>query len=210
MSTSPEALGLLVKTVQHRHHRALDGALGEVGISLVQWNALREIDRNPAASMHRLAELTFNSDQAFGTLAARLLRAGLIERRQGPGRVLAHVLTTRGEALLKEGADRHAAVLHASFAALSAGERDTLGRLLARLARPLSTGPAPDASSTLTPAQQANRDRIQGERETCRIQAQGQGLKGEAVQEAVTDCLSKVDLVVAKRMGCAQAAVPRP
>jgi hypothetical protein len=35
---------------------------------LVQWNALREIERNPGCSQHRLAERTFNSDQAFGSL----------------------------------------------------------------------------------------------------------------------------------------------
>ena len=131
---SLEVLGLLIKTVQHRHHRALDAALSEIGITLVQWNALREVDRNPAASMHALAELTFNSDQAFGTLASRLLRAGLIERQQGPGRVLVHILTDQGKALLKEGNGRHAAVMHTAFAVLSVEDRDTLGRILRQLA----------------------------------------------------------------------------
>lgn len=133
MSTSHEALGLLVKTIQHRHHRAFDQALSESGISLVQWNALREIDRNPSASMHRLAELTFNSDQAFGTLAHRLMREGWIDRKHGPGRVLMHVLTGRGRALLDQGTDRHAAVLRACFSTLSEDDRDMLGRLLSRL-----------------------------------------------------------------------------
>ncbi len=72
MSSSLEPLGLLIKTVQHRHHRTLDAKLAPLGVSLVQWSALREIDRHPGVSMHRLAELTFNSDQAFGTLATRL------------------------------------------------------------------------------------------------------------------------------------------
>lgn len=65
---------------------------------------------------------------------------------------------------------------------------------------------APEAGQTLTPAQQANRDRIKGERETCRTQAQNQGLKGPAVRAAVMDCMSKADPVAAKRMGCAQQA----
>ena len=133
MSISLEALGHLIKTVQHRHHRALDTALGALGISLVQWNALREIDRNPAASMHRLAELTFNSDQAFGTLVSRLLRAGLIERRQGRGRVLVHALTEEGKLLFDKGLLRHDAVLETSFAALSGDEQNTLGTVLAKL-----------------------------------------------------------------------------
>lgn len=133
MSTSPESLGFLIKALQHRHHRALDAVLGEIGITLVQWNALREIDRNPGASMHQLAELTFNSDQAFGTLAHRLLRAGLIKREQGQGRVLVHVLTERGHALLVDGKNRHSTVLRACFAALSSEECDQLSRLLDRL-----------------------------------------------------------------------------
>ena len=130
-----ESLGHLIKTVQHRHHRALDAALGTLGISLVQWNALREIDRNPTASMHRLAELTFNSDQAFGTLASRLLRAGLIKRRQGRGRVLVHVLTEEGRRLLDEGARCHGTVVEASFAVLLDNERDMLGVILTKLAQ---------------------------------------------------------------------------
>ena len=61
------------------------------------------------------------------------------------------------------------------------------------------------ATTNLTPDQQANRDRIKGERETCRTQAQSQGLKGNAMHTAVMDCMSKTDPVVAKRMACAQA-----
>src|SRR5579859_1946204 len=49
MSSEPEQLGWLVKRLQHRHHRVLDENLTPLGVSLVQWNALREIDRNPGA-----------------------------------------------------------------------------------------------------------------------------------------------------------------
>ena len=71
----------------------------------------------------------------------------------------------------------------------------------AQTAAPAGTAATP----TLTPEQQANRDRIKGERETCRTQAQSQGLKGEAIHAAVMDCMTKTDPVVAKRMACAQA-----
>jgi hypothetical protein len=40
----------------------------------------------PGASLHRLAQLTFQIDQSFGTLAARMADRGLIERVSGPGR----------------------------------------------------------------------------------------------------------------------------
>ena len=71
----------------------------------------------------------------------------------------------------------------------------------AQTAAPAGTAATP----TVTPEQQANRDRIKGERETCRTQAQSQGLKGDAVRTAVMDCMTKTDPVVAKRMACAQA-----
>ena len=128
-----EDVGLLIKRAQHRHHREIDASLGTVGISLVQWSALREIDRNPGASMHRLAELSFNSDQAFGTLMARLLRIGLIERLQGPGRVAHHRLTPNGIDLLRKGRRLVTKVLALSFASLDEKERDALGTLLAKL-----------------------------------------------------------------------------
>ncbi len=69
---------------------------------------------------------------------------------------------------------------------------------------------APAASGTpapaLTPAQQANQDRIKGERQTCRTDAMGKGIKGEALRAAVMECMAKVDPPVAKRMKCRQAA----
>ena len=71
----------------------------------------------------------------------------------------------------------------------------------AQTAEPAGAAAAP----TLTPEQKANRDRIKGERETCRAQAQSEGLKGDAVRTAVMDCMSKTDPVAGKRMACAQA-----
>ena len=133
MSNSSENLGLLVKRVQHANHRALEAALADVGLSLLQWNALREIDRNPGVSMHRLAELTFNSDQGFGALVARLLRDGLVERREGAGRALTHGLTREGAARFRKGDRIYAKVAEASFSALNADEREALSRLLRKL-----------------------------------------------------------------------------
>ena len=133
MSSSIEDVALLIKKAQHRHHRWMDAELAALGLSLVQWNALREIQRNAGASMHQLAELTFNSDQAFGTLTTRLLRSGLIERIPGPGRVSHHRLTPKGEMLLRDGGKLVQAVFAKSFAPLSTEERDALATLLAKL-----------------------------------------------------------------------------
>lgn len=65
---------------------------------------------------------------------------------------------------------------------------------------------APEAgAANLTPAQQARRDKVKGERQSCRAKAQGQGLKGEAIRASVQECMAQVDPMAAKRMKCVQA-----
>ena len=128
-----EALGRAIKQVQYRHHRAFDTGLAKVGTTLAQWDALRAIDRHPGASAHDLAVLTFQSDQAFGSLASRLIAQGLIERRPGRGRRIEHHLTGTGAALLKAGQPICQAILEVSFADLSEHERVTLLSLLRRI-----------------------------------------------------------------------------
>ena len=133
MSRELEDLGLAIKKVQSRHHRALDSQLMRLGISLVQWNALREMDRNPGSSAHKLAELTFNSDQAFGTLTTRLLRLGFVDRQSGAGRAITHRLTESGKIMLSKGQKILQRVVSASFAPLTQEEQRTLSRLLTKL-----------------------------------------------------------------------------
>jgi len=128
-----EALGRAVKQVQYRHHRALDTRLAAAGTTLAQWDALRAIGRIPGASAHTLAVETFQSDQAFGTLANRLVAQGLIDRRPGGGRRIEHHLTPAGEKTLQAGHRIADDVLRASFATLSEQERSTLLDLLLRM-----------------------------------------------------------------------------
>jgi DNA-binding MarR family transcriptional regulator len=133
MAYTLEETGLLVKRLQHRHHRAMTAALAELGISLVQWDTLRHLDRVPDASLHDLAQLTFQTDQSFGALAVRMARSGLIERVEGPGRAVRHRLTPRGQELREAGAVRARKVLAESFAPLSPEQVEELGELLHRL-----------------------------------------------------------------------------
>ncbi|MEN0084674.1 MAG: MarR family winged helix-turn-helix transcriptional regulator [Leifsonia sp.] len=133
MTVELEALGLAIKRAQYRNHRTMDAALRPVGISLVQWDALRAIARMPEASGHDLAAATFQSDQAFGTLANRLVERGLIVRTPGRGRRIVHELTDAGRAALEEGHAVAADVLDELFAPLDEAQRaallETLGRL---------------------------------------------------------------------------------
>ncbi|WP_405164292.1 MarR family winged helix-turn-helix transcriptional regulator [Nocardia sp. NBC_01499] len=133
MAGDLQVLGRAVKQAQYRHHRALDSGLAAVGTTLAQWDALRAIDRDPGSSARALAERTFQTEQAFGTLASRLVARGLVERTPGRGRTIEHRLTVAGAKILAAGNKVADSVLADSFAALSAAERITLLNLLERV-----------------------------------------------------------------------------
>jgi len=130
MTTDLEVLGQTLKRAQYRNHRTMDLALREVGVSLVQWDALRAIDRMSGASGHDLAVVTFQSDQAFGTLANRLVDLGLITRSAGHGRRIEHALTDQGRQVLTEGRAIAGVILDGLFSSLGEDDRATLLRLL--------------------------------------------------------------------------------
>ncbi|MGU3409737.1 MarR family winged helix-turn-helix transcriptional regulator [Microbacterium sp. M1A1_1b] len=134
MTTDLERLGQAIKRTQWRNHRTMDTALHHVGVTLVQWDALRAIDRMPGASGHDLAVATFQSDQAFGTLATRMVDRGLIVRSAGQGRRIEHALTPAGRSALDQGHRIAGQVLDDLFAPLGEAERRTLADLLGRLA----------------------------------------------------------------------------
>lgn len=139
MSGDLQALGRAVKQAQYRHHRALDSKLAAVGTTLAQWDALRAIARDPGSSARALAEETFQSEQAFGTLAGRLAARGLIERTPGRGRAIEHRLTADGKKVLAAGNKVADVVLAESFAGLSPVERRTLLDLLQRIGATTTT-----------------------------------------------------------------------
>src|SRR5689334_6080508 len=131
MTPPLQDVGLAVKRLQIRHHRTANRRLGtEVGLSLPQWDALRHLGEHPDASLHHLAELTLQADQAMGTLAGRMIARGLIERVDGPGRAVRHRLTEQGENARRAGGAVLDGVLAESLGVLTDEERTTLHDLL--------------------------------------------------------------------------------
>lgn len=133
MSIDLMTLGRALKQAQYRDHRALEKHLATAGTTLAQWDALRAIDRAPGESAHALAEATFMSDQAFGTLASRLLAQKLITRAPGQGRRVEHHLTAAGKAKLAAGMKVAQAVVERAFRDLNERERKQLYGLLQRI-----------------------------------------------------------------------------
>jgi DNA-binding MarR family transcriptional regulator len=131
--TNPQATGRLLKRAQWRNHRAADRALATIGSSLAQWDALRAISESPDSSAHDLAIVTFQSDQAFGTLANRLEAQGLIVRTSGHGRRVEHGLTAEGQRMFEAGLEVTRGVSERAFAGLTLSEVKTLHDLLNRV-----------------------------------------------------------------------------
>ncbi|MFF4258939.1 MarR family winged helix-turn-helix transcriptional regulator [Streptomyces sp. NPDC001663] len=133
MHADLQLLGRAVKEAQYRQHRALDSALAAVGTTLAQWDALRAISRMPGASARELAGATFQTEQAFGTLAGRLTAQHLVDRRPGHGRRIEHHLTPAGERVLGAGHRVADEVLAECFGGLPEADRVMLLELLGRL-----------------------------------------------------------------------------
>lgn len=133
MGVEIEKLGQSIKRLQYRHHRRAEAGLLPLGITLAQWDALRAISQHPDASAHRLAQVTFQTDQSFGALAGRMEARGVIERVTGPGRAIRHRLTPTGEMLLDKGRTVVNEMFSESFSPLSPAELETLYDLLTRL-----------------------------------------------------------------------------
>jgi DNA-binding MarR family transcriptional regulator len=128
--TGLQELGLAVKRLQWRHHSEANRRLAALGVSLPQWDVLRHLHRQPDASLHALAQLTFQTDQSMGTLAGRMVERGLLTRLDGPGRAVRHALTADGERVRAAGAQIVDDVLAESVGTLSQRDRATLLRLL--------------------------------------------------------------------------------
>ncbi|MDQ2811082.1 MAG: MarR family winged helix-turn-helix transcriptional regulator [Actinomycetota bacterium] len=125
-----EEVGLALKQLQWRHHREANRRLAGVGLSLVQWDVLRHLAKQPDASLHAIAELTFQTDQSMGALARRMIARGLIERVQGPGRPARHQLTPAGLHARDTGARVMAGVLASTLGQLSPDQLTALNQLL--------------------------------------------------------------------------------
>ncbi|MCK8678128.1 MarR family winged helix-turn-helix transcriptional regulator [Streptomyces lichenis] len=135
MTPSLQDVGLAVKRLQWRHHRESNrGLSAEAGLSLVQWDVLRHLRGRPDASLHELAQLTFQTDQSMGELARRMTDRGLILRQEGPGRVVRHRLTGEGETAYLRGSAVMDGVLGASLGRLTEDELEALHALLVKAA----------------------------------------------------------------------------
>lgn len=79
---------------------ANDRLFSRFGLRHKSWLVLYNIAHSPGLSSHALAELCMDSDQAFGQIADKLEKTGLIKRTPTHGRALLHTATAKGKKIL--------------------------------------------------------------------------------------------------------------
>ena len=135
MAPSNLELGLAVRELHWRHNREANRRLqARAGLSLKQWEVLRQLRRQPDASLRDLAILTWQTDQSMGELAKRMVDRGLLARVNGPGRAVRHRATSEGEAALDAGAGVVDGILARSVGSLTDVEKVAFHAMLIKAA----------------------------------------------------------------------------
>jgi DNA-binding MarR family transcriptional regulator len=130
---TPHDLEGLIGAVQHVCRREVDERLGVFGMSTVQWQALDLIREHPGLQQGQLARLMGQSEQAFGTLLARLLVRGYLERRRARRHAATHDLTAFGRAMLQHAQPVAGDTLALLFEPLTGEDRESLRVLLMKV-----------------------------------------------------------------------------
>lgn len=141
----------LVCAVQQVCRRGIDERLGVFGMSAVQCRGLQLISDHPGLSQRQLSRLMGQSEQAFGTLMARLRRQGYVVAGRGSrrGAAATHELTSIGRFMQQQAQEIAHDVLVLLFMPLSREERQTLRGLLEKVlnaAWRLQFHPVPESS----------------------------------------------------------------
>ena len=137
---SANLLGALVLVLHDRLEESIEEAVGENESGAAALNALADfLDEPTVGRVHEVLGLT---PSGAVRLVDRLEADGYLERRPGEdGRSTTVRLTRSGRAAARRVAAARAAVLGRALEGLSAGERRTLDRLLARLLPKQIRGP---------------------------------------------------------------------
>lgn len=130
-------LGFWLRAVSNHVSHAFAAKVAAEGVTVAEWVMMRSLYGSGPLAPSRLAEAMGMTRGAVTRLADRLIGKALVNRTADPddGRAQTLALTPAGERLvprLAALADRNDAEF---FGSLSAGERETLERLLKRLVR---------------------------------------------------------------------------
>ena len=128
-------LGFLIGDVTRLYRREFDRRVAHLGLTRVQWRALRRIERTEGMTQIKLAEDLELAPIAVGRVIDRLEKAGFIERRPDPAdRRCWRLHLAPGSAMVMAGVDRIATDLREEvFADIALPDLETTERVLATL-----------------------------------------------------------------------------
>ena len=137
------ALGFLIGDVTRLYRREFDRRAAHLGLTRVQWRALRRIERVEGLTQAALAEDLELAPIAVGRVLDRLEKAGFIERRPDPAdRRCWRLHLAPGSAMVMAGVDRIAAELREEvFAGIALPDLETAEHVLATLKERLKGQP---------------------------------------------------------------------
>jgi DNA-binding MarR family transcriptional regulator len=133
-TTSDQRLGRALKQAEQELLRAKGAALKPVGLTLPQYVALSELDREPGVTGATLARSSLVTPQAMMVVLKALEEQGLITRTPHPRHpnVLELHITGAGREALDAGRQQVQPVERRVVSAFSSNELELLGDLLAR------------------------------------------------------------------------------
>ena len=150
MDTSiTSTLGFLIGDVTRLYRREFDRRAAHLGLTRVQWRALRRIERVEGLTQVALAEDLELAPIAVGRVIDRLEKARFIERRPDPAdRRCWRLHLAPGSAMVMSGVDRIASELREEvFAGIAMSDLEVAERVMATLKLRLG-GPSKPQRST--------------------------------------------------------------
>jgi DNA-binding MarR family transcriptional regulator len=128
---TPLDFGVNLRRAQHLLALRIDDALRPAGLNLGLWSVLRELARAPGASASELGRTSFHTSQTVGGLLQRLQEQGLVDRRDGRGRIVENHLTPRGAEVEHQASAAADDVIRDALAHVDAAHTEQAGRFLA-------------------------------------------------------------------------------
>jgi MarR family transcriptional regulator for hemolysin len=130
-----QSLGLLMNDISRLARKEFDRRVRDLGLTRAQWLFLFFLERNPGCTQSELAELLQLEKITVSRQATRLVRAGLVERRDDAGDARAYRLqVTRRAGPLLERLSDHADQLRSEYLrGVSASRHSALLRDLQRI-----------------------------------------------------------------------------
>ncbi|MGX5730964.1 MarR family winged helix-turn-helix transcriptional regulator [Pseudoxanthomonas beigongshangi] len=81
---NPASLGYLIADLSRLYGRVFDRRAAHLGLTRVQWRALKRIHQNEGLTQAALADVMDMEPIAVGRVVDRLQKAGFVERRNDP------------------------------------------------------------------------------------------------------------------------------